>query len=188
MKTCIICASPRLNGNCDYLSNLISIKFNSKIIKLLPETEIKPCTACGYCDSHHKCSISIKNENDEADKILKTILEFEQIFFISPIYFYHLPANLKALIDRSQIYYNANPTPKNKICKIILLAAREKGEKLFEGAELSFKYFLKSMGFENFSFLNLFGLDKKNDLKNNIHHNLQLYHKINEFIKINHEL
>ncbi len=175
MKNIIICASPRHDGNSDFVANLITKKLeDSEIIKLSSKNNeihnIQACISCGYCTHNiSQCSLNYPNI-DQAGKIFNKLFVAQQIYFVSPIYFYHLPSQLKALMDRTQAWFNTpyNLKPlKNKSAKIILLGARPQGDNLFKGAILTFKYFFEALGLDNLDPLCLYGLDKKNDLKNN---------------------
>ena len=68
----------------------------------------------------------------------------------SPIYFYHLPAQAKALVDRSQRIWAGveagRPAGKGPLVLAALAAARPRGEQLFTGSLLGLKYFFASFG------------------------------------------
>ncbi len=120
----------------------------------LNKLEIKPCRACRMCekDPHSNC---VLQEKDYCREIFADIMQAPFLYFASPIYFYHLPSRLKTLIDRSQVIYERKIKEDPEIINlprrpayVSLFAGREQGNKLFEGALLSLKYFLESFNFE----------------------------------------
>lgn len=73
--------------------------------------------------------------------------EASLVFLASPIYFYALPAALKALIDRGQKFWNArqsaSTTHDPKPAIIFLTAGRTRGKLLFSGALRTLSCFFK---------------------------------------------
>ncbi len=161
-KILVICASQR-HGNSFKATNLLYDEFvalNKECEKVfLHNYNILPCSGCGVCeDKSYRCSIK-----DDADTLFNKIFTASNIIFISPIYFYALPANLKALVDRSQKFYHKPPKNNIKVHSI-LIAGRKKGDNLFVGASHSLKLFCNALGSKLESELNLLGLDEKDAL------------------------
>jgi multimeric flavodoxin WrbA len=75
------------------------------------------------------------------------------VVFCSPIYFYALPSLCKTWIDRSQRFWEArrkgdawlleHPERQGFAC---LVGGQPAGQKLFDGARLTLKYFLVNFG------------------------------------------
>lgn len=90
---------------------------------------------------------------------------------VAPIYFYHLPGPLKCLLDRTQPFWHLRElgiTPFGKRpCRIILIGARPRGERLFEGSLITLKSALAGVGFSLEEPLLLYGLDAGMDLAEN---------------------
>jgi len=176
MANCIFCGSTRMGGNSDFASLIVLENLGGGEIHHIAQQNILGCNACGYCDKNHgKCSISNANagasastNKDKGDFFFQKLFSAEKIFFVSPIYFYNVPAQLKAFLDRAQAWFSlpADLRPgKGRNCGIILIGAREQGAKLFDGASLTFKYALDALGYQCLEPLCLYGLDKKNDLE-----------------------
>lgn len=97
------------------------------------------------------------------------------LLITSPIYFYHVPTLFKALMDRGQYWWmrklqdhpRFNGLREKRPAHILLLCARPKGERLFEGSLLSLQYFLSIFGFELKESLLLKGLDGSKELAGN---------------------
>ncbi len=108
------------------------------------ELEISPCTECLECETTGECVI-----RDGMDGVYRQLEEADRIVIASPIFFYGLPAGLKALIDRGQaLWYRrkdrgADGEPER--AGFALLVGATRGKKLFDGALLTIRYFLQTI-------------------------------------------
>lgn len=175
----IFACSPRAKGNSDtivhhFVQGILSVGGLAEIT-YLRDYNILPCSGCHSCakSPDNSCILSHK---DDAEILFKQIEQASLVVFASPIYFYALPANFKAFIDRAQRFwlrneYKLNMTNDNlpiiyKPAIIALIAARQSGLKLFEGSLLTLKYFLKAFNIYISDTCQLLGFDKKHDLAN----------------------
>lgn len=173
MLPCLFCASPRTGNSLAaagfFAEGVSSVLGGTPKLTLLAGKNILPCTACGACKGGVTCPQSLK---DESLAIFKCFEAAPFLAIFSPIYFYSLPAQFKALIDRSQYYYEkmqqvGYEPPVKRPAYLVLCAAREQGEKLFEGTLLTLKYALAPLGFEVVESLCLRGLDGSDALATN---------------------
>ena len=187
MNDCLILAcSPRPGGNTDAAVSLIIDTLEQQDVCAeviyLRQFKIAPCQGCQKC-AQEQVGHCVLAANDDVQMLLEKVLTYRRLFICSPIYFYHLPASLKALIDRSQCFYSMWVNDRIKIsmglAKIILLAGRKKGENLFAGSLLTLKYFLSPFNY-SLEYLNLRGLDRANDLqaKRQIQEKIRLFARI----------
>lgn len=99
MKVLIVSSSPRKEGNSDVLCDRFARGASGaghEVEKImLRDKKISPCNACYACMETHTCAI----KDDMADIFLK-LLEADVILLSSPVYFYSVSAQMKALIDR----------------------------------------------------------------------------------------
>ncbi len=103
---------------------------------------------------------------DDAPALFCEMQAASALLFAAPIYFYALPGLFKIFIDRSQKFW-ADSGSKNQPLRnaaVIMAAGRQKGEKLFTGALLTLKWFLKPFGFAISQTLLLRGLEKVADV------------------------
>jgi multimeric flavodoxin WrbA len=114
------------------------------------------------------CPLALK---DESAVLLRALVETPVLCLVSPLYFYHLPAGLKGLIDRFQCFWSMRRhkvdgwmPESGRVCHVILLGARERGEKLFAGSLLTLRYALEPLGVSLAEPLPLYGLDGPDDL------------------------
>ena len=85
------------------------------------DEEITPCLACGYCKKHEACK---KHDFDEIDHLLR---KADAIIVASPVYNLSFPSPMKAIIDRTQRYFEARfalnirpPIAKPKIAAFLV--------------------------------------------------------------------
>lgn len=113
----------------------------------------------------------LARKDDSADLLL-ALATSPAVCFVAPIYFYHLPAAFKALLDRLQAFWSfeqhglglfAGAGPR--LCRAVLIGARPRGDRLFEGSLLSLKYALAPLKLELANAVTLHGLDKPGDLE-----------------------
>ena len=121
-----------------------------------------PCTGCKICAGKEKCAF---DDLDDFDRMLR---QSDLLVWASPIYNYSFPAPVKALLDRSQRYFEAYFSLGKKPCikkhrKAVLLLAMGSEDEF--GAEVT-QYQLRRA----FSVMNteLIGCSvwKSTDLKN----------------------
>lgn len=92
--------SPRKNGNSSvllkqFLKGAGDAGSNMDVIAA-HDINLKYCTGCLKCNLIKRCAI----RNDEWQSLSQKILNAEVIVFASPVYFHHLTAPLKKIIDR----------------------------------------------------------------------------------------
>ncbi len=144
--------SPRKNGNTSFLlsafmNELEKLGAQIKIIET-NKKEIMPCIECSVCEEEGLCPL----DDDMNSEIYSLLRKADIIVIATPIFFYSAPAQLKALIDRSQALWARRyklklNDPKQKCRRGFLLAiGATRGKKLFEGLTLTIKYFLDAVG------------------------------------------
>ncbi len=99
-KVLILSGSPRKGGNSDLLCDEFAKgarKSGNEVEKIfVSEKQVAPCRACYYCTKHDgECVIK-----DDMTDILAKIRQADTIVLSSPVYFYSISAQLKAVIDR----------------------------------------------------------------------------------------
>lgn len=171
MKVLGLFGSPRRGGNTEILLEEAlkgAEREGAEIERLyLSALTITPCTECHGCDETGTCVIL-----DEMQKIYPKLLEADIIILASPIFFYGVTAWAKALIDRSQAlwakrYLVKDPSMgkegKRKKGFFISVGAT-KGQKVFEGAILTAKYFFDALNAEYAGELVFRGVDGKAEI------------------------
>lgn len=144
--------SPRKKGNTNYLLSAFmdeakKLGARTEVISVY-QKEIIPCKEYTTCEKTGFCPI----KDDMEHEIYPLLREADAIIVATPMFFYNTPAQLKALIDRTQALwarkYKLNITdPGRKWRRGFMLAlGATKGKNLFEGVNLTMKYFFDAVG------------------------------------------
>ena len=168
----LLCASPRA-GNSLAGAALFRAGFNRRAAApLLPpalrlrDYPLAPCLGCEACARPD--AACPQAAGDKSAELFRLLLAAPLLALASPVYFYHLPAQLKALLDRCQFHYRRALREKNtappRPAFIMLIAARRKGRLLFQGSLLSLRLALGALNFRLEAPLLLRGLDGPEDL------------------------
>ena len=103
-KVLIISSTPRKGGNSDKLCDAFAEgakEAGNKVEKVrISDLKIGYCTGCYACQKAGKCAIK-----DDARKVIDKMMAADVIVLASPVYFYSICAQLKALIDRTVVIY-----------------------------------------------------------------------------------
>lgn len=118
-KVLILSGSPRNYGNSDILCNEFmrgAVESGNEVEKIrVAEKKIGYCTACYACRDTGMCAIK-----DDMAEIMQKLIDADVIVLASPVYFYSIDAQLKALIDRTVCRWTE---VKNKEFYYIMTAA-----------------------------------------------------------------
>ncbi|MBQ9647533.1 MAG: flavodoxin family protein [Oscillospiraceae bacterium] len=99
-KVLILSGSPRRGGNSDLLCDEFlrgALEAGNDAEKIfIRGKKIAPCAACYYCKDHDgACAIK-----DDMAEVLDKMQAADVIVMASPVYFYSIDAQMKAVIDR----------------------------------------------------------------------------------------
>jgi len=104
MRFTAFLGSPRREGNSELLLNecLKGVLEDGHSIQVFrpSEMDISPCLNCGGCDESGECVIQ-----DDMGEVYKAIRQSDRFIISSPIFFFGLTAQIKALIDRCQAFW-----------------------------------------------------------------------------------
>lgn len=100
-KVLILSGSPRKGGNSDILCGQFAQGAREagnevEIIRVAAK-EVTPCSACYYCRDHGGECV----HKDDMAEILQKMIDADVLVLASPVYFYSIDAQLKAVIDRT---------------------------------------------------------------------------------------
>ncbi len=133
------------------------------------DLSISGCLECGGCDESGVCVVE-----DDMQPVYDRLVEADVIILASPIFFYSVPAQTKALIDRCQALWSKRLLKKKPEERRTLQGGRgyllavgaTKGSNLFEGAQLVAKYFFDAldMSYEGGMFVR--SVEGKGDMAN----------------------
>ncbi len=188
-----LACSPRKGGNTDAAAQAFCQGFTAEGGRIdllrLREQRVLPCNGCDAC-SRFAPAYAARREDagqavlagqaaricplaaqDDSTELFARLYTAQALFIAAPVYFYHLPALFKGFIDRGQAFWMLRSHQDPVITALperpawaLLAAGRPRGEKLFEGALLTLKYFCEIFNFKLREPLLLPGFDGLTDL------------------------
>jgi len=145
--------SPRKKGNTNYLLQAFmdeAKKYDTQTALIeVTKKKIVPCLGCGYCEKKGHC---ITQDDDMAGEIYALLRKADAVVIASPIYFYNVTSQIKALIDRSQALwarkykFGLTDPARNYRQGFLLAQGATRGKNLFVGVDLTAKYFFDAIG------------------------------------------
>lgn len=169
MKILGIMGSPRIGGNTDLLLDAAldgARSQGAEVEKIVVDRlNISPCREYYGCLKDGNCVI-----RDDMDILYPKLLEADGIIVASPMFFYGLTSQIKALIDRSQALWARRHVLKQDLPGAgrkgaFIAVGATKGERLFDGSVLTVKYFFKTVGVEYTGELLVHGVDQVGDIE-----------------------
>ena len=164
--------SPRRHGNSETLLDWVLASMSEdqdvKIEKIpLTEADINPCRGCNACETLNKCI-----QRDGMDIYHDKIIEADCIILSSPIFCMGLAAQVKALVDRAQVFRSRKyvlklpivpPERKGKRLGIFLSTAGQTWDYVFDAAIPSVKCFYHVIDLKDadIRYLMINGVDEK---------------------------
>ncbi|MFH2219938.1 MAG: NAD(P)H-dependent oxidoreductase [Pseudomonadota bacterium] len=144
--------SPRKKGNTNYLLRAFMAEAEKQGARTrivdVTKKRIVPCIGCGTCEKKGFC---ITKDDDMTLELYPLLREADVVVAASPVYFYNVTAQLKALIDRSQTLWSRryrlkldDPGSKTRRGFVLSLGAT-RGKNLFVGLRLTMQYFFDAL-------------------------------------------
>jgi multimeric flavodoxin WrbA len=152
MKILGIYGSPRAGGNSDLLLDEALKGAASEGAEVSSirccDLNIQGCAECGGCDKTGQCVI-----DDDMQQVYPQLLEAQAVIVASPIFFYGLTSQVKAVMDRCQAMWCKRFLEKTPAQRksydggrgYLISIGATKGKNLFEGAQLVAKYFFDAL-------------------------------------------
>ena len=166
MKVLGIMGSPRRQSNTEILLDEAlegAREAGAEVEKVLvSKLKITPCLEIYACLKDGNCAIK-----DDMQLLYKKLLEADHIIFASPIFFYSITSQAKAIIDRCQALWVRRHVlgmgkEDTRVRRgVFVSVGATRGKKLFDGAVLTMKYFFDAISVEYFGDLLIRGIDNK---------------------------
>jgi len=132
----------------------------------LRELKISPCMEIYHCFKDGTCPIK-----DDMQSLYPKLLEADVVALASPIFFYSVSAQAKAMIDRTQAQWSRRyvlkhdfPGPERQ--GVLLCTGATKGKLVFVGARLVAKYFFDAINVTYAAEVLVRGVDEKGAILN----------------------
>lgn len=152
MKALGIYGSPRKGGNTDQLLDRVldgAQAVGAKIKRVYArDLDMSGCIECGGCEKTGRCVL-----DDDMTEVYDLIAEADVVFIASPIFFYGLTSQVKAVIDRTQALWSRRMLSKNAEERkshtggkgYLIAVGATRGKNLFEPAQMVAKYFFDAL-------------------------------------------
>jgi len=172
MKVLGIMGSPRRHSNTEMLLDKTlegAREMGADVEKVLvSKLKVSPCLELYECRKDGRCPIK-----DDMRRLYEKLMEADHVVFASPIFFYGISSQAKAIVDRCQaLWIRKHVLGMGKDDKrirkgIFISVGATRGEKLFEGAVLTVKYFFDAINVEYTGDLLIKGVDGKAEIMEN---------------------
>jgi multimeric flavodoxin WrbA len=170
MRVLGIMGSPRRHSNTEILLDRAlegASEAGAEVEKvLISKLKISPCLEIYACFKDGNCTIK-----DDMQALYDKLVEADHIVFASPIFFYGVTGQAKSLIDRCQALWarrhvlGMGKEDKRARRGVFISVGATRGEKLFDGAVLTVKYFFDAVGVKYSGDLLIRGIDDKAQIK-----------------------
>jgi len=170
MKVLGIMGSPRRNSNTEILLDRAlegAREAGAEVEKVLVSTlKISPCLEIYACRKDGNCAIK-----DDMQSLYGKLLEADHVILASPMFFYGVTSQSKAVIDRCQALWvrkhvlGMGKEDKRERRGLFISVGATRGTKLFDGAVLTVKYFFDAIGVKYSGDLLVRGVDNKGQIK-----------------------
>ena len=162
MNILILSGSPRKCGNTELLADAFAkgaMEHHHVEMVSVREVKVNPCLGCNACFKTN----GICAQTDDMVAIYEKMNQADMLVIASPVYFYGLSAQLKAVIDRCH-----NPIRDSfhiKKAALLLVGAASLPE-LFDAILTEYNLCLKFFGIEDAGKILVRGVKDKGDIKN----------------------
>lgn len=161
MRIVILVGSMRKGGNTDLLASAFAEgakKNNDVEIISVADYKVNPCIGCNSCFERegNKCF-----QNDDMSQIYDKLRDADILAAASPVYFYGISAELKAIVDR--LHNPIRNEFKIKKLALILVGAATQPE-LFDAIKMQYQLILDFFHLEDAGMILVRGAKDKGDV------------------------
>ena len=170
MKVLGIMGSPRRGSNTEILLDKAlegAKEAGAEVEKVVvSELKVSPCREIYACLKDGNCAIK-----DDMQWLYKKLVDADHIVVASPIFFYGITSQAKAMVDRCQALWVRRHVlgigkGDNRIRRgVFISVGATRGERLFDGAVLTVKYFFDAVGVKYAGDLLIRGIDGKAQIR-----------------------
>ena len=163
-KIVVLSGSPRKNGNTELLVNSFveGAKVHNTIeVFSVNKYKVNPCTGCNACkiNNEHKCV-----QNDDMKIIFDSLYDADVLVIASPVYFYGVSAQLKAIIDR---FHSPERSQLGIRGLALLLVGADTIPNLFDSIKSEYQLTLDYFNLKDYGTIFVNGVEEKGAIKGN---------------------
>ena len=146
MKVLVLTGSPHANGTTAVLADAFceGAKSAGHHVERFDAGRMKigPCLACMACRKEGSACV----RHDDMEKILPSLLEADAVVFVTPIFYFGMTAQLKAVIDR---FFAVNGALRESNKKAYMISVSgDKDEWVMDGLRAHFTSVCKYLNWE----------------------------------------
>lgn len=145
MKIVTITGSPHRKGTTDALASAFcrgAEEAGHEVFRFDAARErVQPCLACDACRRAGACV-----QKDGMESLMPRLLEADLLAFVTPLYYYGMSAQLKAVIDR---FYARNSDLAGKKRTVLLAASYDAEDWTMAALERHYETILRYLGWED---------------------------------------
>lgn len=157
--------SPRRGGNTERLADAFvkgAEGAGHRVTRFsVIDTRVNGCLGCNYCRSHGGECV----QKDGMQDIFAAMKEADTIVFASPIYFFALTAQIKAVIDR--LYASLGAKASSVTSSALLLAYGGTTEEDAAGALAQYRVMSNYLGWNDLGIIQASGVNEKGEIEGN---------------------
>ena len=163
MNILILSGSPRKGGNTELLAEAFAkgvAEHHHVEMVSVRDVKVNPCLGCNACfkNESHTCA-----QKDEMPAIYEKMDQADMLVIASPVYFYGISAQLKAVIDR---FHNPIRDTFHIKKMALLLVGGASLPELFDAILAEYNLCLKFFDIEDVGKVLVRGVKDKGDIKN----------------------
>jgi multimeric flavodoxin WrbA/protein-tyrosine-phosphatase len=162
--------SPRKKGNTRFLLRALldeieALGGRTRVVET-DSRHIEPCREYTLCEKKGVCPI----KDDMHRDIYALLREADVVVAATPVFFYNMTAQLKALVDRCQVFWSRKYLLKLRDPRagtrrgFLLSVGASRGKKLFDAIELSLKIFFDALDAAYVGSLTYRGIEGKGEM------------------------
>lgn len=170
MNVVAIFGSPRVKGNSAQLANRFLARaevLGAEVQRfVLNKMNFKGCQGCDVCKTKlDRCVLE-----DDLTKVLDAVRPADLVVIATPVYFFDVPSQLKAFIDRTYSFVDAdfmtNPDASRlkKGKKLLFIQSQEAGEGMYTEVFARYSLAFQFYGFEC-TLIQACGVGQKGDIQ-----------------------
>lgn len=146
MKTLVLKASPKKEGNSativeSFVRGLRDVGENDVVEFFLNDLDVSPCQGCMKCQKEPNAGCAI---DDDMQRIYPEFIAADLVVFATPIYWWHVTARMKAVLERMMPLVNSEDPSQLSGKKAVLVITY--GVEDPYGNELAIKMFQSIAG------------------------------------------
>lgn len=146
MKIVILTGSPNPDGSTNILAGNFKkgAEESGHKVELINvcQLNVNPCTGCVACGYEGDCV-----QDDDNERIRKALLSCDMVVFATPLYYYGMSAQLKAVIDRFCAYNSS--LNRRHLKSALLTAAWNADDWTFDALTAHYRTLVRYIRFED---------------------------------------